>query len=146
MANPTGKAEKTAREADQALKAFWQRATRLARYGLLGAAAALYALAPGGRALALGLLVGGTASMLRFQISYTVLRAGGSAAALVRTRMLNYAISGAALVLAFAAPQTFSPWTTVPGLLAMNAAVIAAELLWPTPTGGGRPKPAKRNS
>ena len=136
----------TASDADQALKAFWRRATRLARVGLLGGAAALYTLAPGGRALALGLLLGGTASMLRFQLSYNVMRRGGSAGAMVRTRVLNYAISGAALVAAFAVPQTFSPWTAVPGLLAMNAAVIAAELLWPDRTPRTPDAPLKKNS
>jgi hypothetical protein len=109
---------------------FWRRATRTAQCGVLGGAVLLYALAPNGRALAIGLLLGAVASMARFRLMYGALVRMRSSKGLVKVRLVNYVLSGAALALAFAMADTISPWTTVAGLFAMNASLIATELLW----------------
>lgn len=116
-------------EGEHQLQTFWKRANRLANAGALAGALGLYFLAPDGRALALGLLLGAMAGVARFRISYRMLRRADSPRTVVLTRLVGYGLSGGALLLAFLLPQTFSPWTTIPGLLLMNAAVVAAELL-----------------
>ncbi len=110
----------------QELERFWRRAVHLAQGAALGGAAALYLL--GGRGPALGLLLGSLVSMLRFHLRYRSLRRGPSTGALVRLRLLNYLLSGAALAVAFTFSEVISPWTTIAGLLVMNVSVIISEL------------------
>ncbi len=109
------------------LEAFWGHSTRIAQVLALVGAGGLYLLA--GRELALGLLLGAIVSMLRFWLRYRAMRRGTSPGALIRIRLFAYALSGAALGLAFSCPGVFSPWAAIPGLLVMNIAVVAAELL-----------------
>jgi hypothetical protein len=111
-------------QCDAQLQAFWQRSVRLAQVVLLLGALILYLAVPdNGRALALGLLLGGTASILRYKLSLRALLSG-QAATMVRTRMLNFALSGIALALAFWQRETFSPWSTAAGLIVMNGSIL----------------------
>ncbi len=108
------------------LQSFWKRAVRLAKVLLVVGSAALYVV--GGRALALGLVLGAGVSVVRFDLRYRALLKGRPAATLVRLRLASYALSAAALGLAFGFPHLFSPWSAAPGLLAMNLCVIVAEM------------------
>jgi len=109
---------------DDELQAFWQRSVRLAQGALLVGAFVLYVAVPElGTPLALGLLLGGMASIRRYRLSLRALLSG-QAGAMVRTRMLNFAISGAALGLAFWQKDVFSPWSTAAGLLVMNGSIV----------------------
>jgi hypothetical protein len=111
-------------QCDAQLQAFWQRSVRLAQVVLLLGALILYLAVPdNGRALALGLLLGGTASILRYKLSLRALLSG-QAATMVRTRMLNFALSGIALALAFWQRETFSLWSTAAGLIVMNGSIL----------------------
>lgn len=107
--------------------AFWRRASRIAQALALTAAGALYFLA--GREYALGLLLGAIVSMVRFRLRYRAMLQSPTAGGLVRLRLITYAMSGAALAVAFLWPAVFNPWGAIPGLLVMNVSVIAAELL-----------------
>ncbi|MFO8009010.1 MAG: ATP synthase subunit I [Candidatus Brocadiia bacterium] len=118
----------TARENRDGLGLFWARSSRLAQVLLLAGAAVLYAF--WGRAAALGLLFGGIVSILRFWWRYVALRRGAPARAFVQRRLLAYALTGAALAAAFWLDHLLEPWATVAGLFAMNASVLATELLW----------------
>ncbi|MFW6189388.1 MAG: hypothetical protein ACOC7T_03055 [Planctomycetota bacterium] len=100
----------------------------------------MFALAPNGRALALGLLLGGVVSQVRFRIRYSAVQHADSARPMLRTAFANYGLNAAALGVAFLLSSTFSPWATVAGLLTMNAAVVAAELLSPESRSDG-PEP-----
>jgi len=115
-----------AEHAEQSVQEFWRWAVRLAQVALLVGSVLLYFF--GGRALALGFVVGTGVSVARFHLRYSALLKGPSTGALVRLRLLSYAMSAAALGLAFWLPHLFSPWSTAPGLLVMNACVIVAEL------------------
>lgn len=116
----------SAEQTHQSVQGFWKRAVRLAQVVLLVGAVVLYFA--GGRALALGFVAGTGVSVLRFHLRYRALMRGRSAGALVRLRLLTYALSAAALGLAFWLPHLFSPWSTAPGLLVMNVCIIVAEL------------------
>ena len=118
------------KDGELSLRAFWKRSVRLTQALLLLGAALLYLCAPNGRALALGLLLGGIVSVLRFKARYAALRCAGGAGMLVGARLLGYGLSALALALAFTQPETFSPWSTVGGLVTMNFCVVAAELFW----------------
>ncbi len=107
--------------------AFWRRASRIAQVLALTAAGTLYFLA--GREYALGLLLGAIVSMVRFRLRYRAMLQSPTAGGLVRLRLMNFVLSGAGLAVAFLWPAVFSPWGAIPGLLVMNASVIAAELL-----------------
>jgi len=110
---------------------FWKRAVRLATGVLLVGAGVLYFCFPAGRALALGLLLGGAISICRYRLRYGALvrlRQAG-AGALVRAQLTGYALNALALAAAFLFSHTVSPWTTIAGLLAMNVSVITTELL-----------------
>jgi len=109
------------------LESFWKQCLRLARVLALGGSVVLYFAA--GLAAALGLLLGAAVSVLRFHVRYRALLRGAPAGALVRLRLLGYAVSAAALGAAFAFRHALNPWTTAAGLLLMNASVIATELL-----------------
>ncbi|MHC4479420.1 MAG: hypothetical protein ACYS8K_00580 [Planctomycetota bacterium] len=121
----------------QTLKAFYQRAVRLALLLLALGAAALYFGLPDGRAAAVGLLAGGAVSILRYRLRLGALLKLRGAGPLVRLRLLTYGLNGAVLAAAFALPHVLWPWSTVAGLLAMNVSLIAAELLPPGTLGGG---------
>ena len=112
-------------------KAFWRRANRLATSIALVGGVVLYIAFEDGRALAMGLLLGALVSLLRFRLRYRAVTSGASKGALLRTGFFSYGLSAAGLALAFGFPDTFSPWTTIAGLFAMNAALILAELLTP---------------
>ncbi len=118
------------------LERFWQRSSRLSQALLLAGAALL--LVSSGRAAALGLLLGGIVSVLRFRWRYVALRRGAPAGAFVRRRLLAYSLTGATLALAFRLDHLLDPWATVAGLFAMNIAVLATEFLWPD--SDGRPQ------
>ncbi len=119
------------------LRAFWQRSVRLAHLFIALGAVALYFGLRDGRAAALGLILGGAASVLRFNLRYRALLRLGAVGPLVRVRLMTYALNAAVLAVAFGFRETISPWTTATGLLAMNAAVIAAELLDRSKSPGG---------
>lgn len=119
----------------------WRCANRLATFTALAGAVVLYFAVDPGRALALGLLLGSIVSILRFKLSYGTMRASLEADAqstppmlrirpMLGIRVVNYGLSAGALAVAFLLPATFSPWTAVPGLFVMNAAILASELLW----------------
>jgi len=112
------------------LQAFWRRSARLAQAAGLGGAAVLLLAAPDGPAAALGLLLGTAVGVLRFRVRYRSLAHLQAVGPLVRSRLIAYALSALALALAFGFPETFRPWSTVIGLLVMNASVVATELLW----------------
>jgi hypothetical protein len=116
------------------LRLFWRRALVLAAVIILGLAAGLYAGVAGslmdGRAAAYGWLLGSAVSVLRFALTYRTLQAGIAPGRLIRVRLFNYALSAAALVLAFACRPTINPLAAAVGLLAMNAAVVLAEVLF----------------
>lgn len=110
------------------LARFWKRAVNLSHLITgLGAIVLLFAL-PQGRAAAVGLIVGGLAGVLRWRLRYGAVRRMDRGA-LVRSRLIGYAVSGAALALAFGLRQIIWPWSTVAGLLVMNVAVVTTELL-----------------
>lgn len=115
-------------KAESQLQSFWRRANLLASTMVLVGAVALLIAAPHGEALAMGLLLGGISSIARYRLTYRALRRGDRSG-LVRTRMLNYALSAAVLAVAFVWSDAFSPWTAAPGLLAMNVALILTDLL-----------------
>ena len=112
---------------NRGLVRFWSRCVRLCQKAALGGALVLYLA--GGRALALGLLLGAAVGILRFHLRYRALLRGASAAALVRLRLMSYAMSALSLGAAFAWRGQLSPWSCAAGLVLMNASVIAAELL-----------------
>jgi hypothetical protein len=109
---------------------FWRRSVRLAVGLALAGALALWALWPQdwpagtGRSLALGLLLGSAAGVARFRLSLGVLLGGPSRAAMVRSRLMGYGVSAAALLVAFLFRSAISPWTCAVGLLVMNAALL----------------------
>jgi hypothetical protein len=113
----------------QRLRDFWARAVRLAQISLVGGAAVLYLCLEDGRAAALGLLLGGATSILRFRLRYKALLGLRAPGPLVRMQLLSYALNGAVLAAAFALRDTVSPWATVAGLFVMNVSVIASEIL-----------------
>lgn len=109
---------------------FWSKSVRLTVAAALAGSLALWALAgDNGRALALGLLLGTMAGVIRFRIALRTLMAGPSAGAVVRSRMIGYVISGAALLVAFLFRERISPWTTAVGLLVMNGSLVLNEML-----------------
>jgi hypothetical protein len=110
------------------LQVFWKRARRLAHLAMAAGALALLFAMQNGRAAALGLILGGSVSVLRFALAYRMLNRP-TPVARVSVRLVGYALSGAALAAAFAMPELFWPWSTVAGLLLMNVCIIAAELL-----------------
>jgi len=116
---------------EQAPDAFWRRSVRLAALTVAVVGAALWALAPAGESLALGLVAGGATGVARFGLRYRAFRRMRSARSLVRSRLLAYALNAPALAAAFAFPRLISPWSTAAGLLVMNVCVLAAELLEP---------------
>jgi hypothetical protein len=117
-------------DGEQRLLSFWRTARRLAVAIVLGGAAVLYVAAPEGRPVALGWVLGGAVSILRYTAYFRALgRIAASPGAVVRARLIMYAMSGAALAVAFAFAETFSLFGTAAGLLAMNAAVFVAGLL-----------------
>jgi hypothetical protein len=109
---------------------FWRRSVRLAVAVALAGAVALWVFWPtgwpggSGRSLALGLLLGSMAGIARFRLSLGVLLSGPTSAAMVRSRLMGYGISGAALLVAFLLRPTVSPWTCAVGLLVMNGALL----------------------
>jgi hypothetical protein len=113
------------------LKRLWHVSRRVATGLVLAVAALLYVAAEDGVALALGLILGALASMLRYRLKYSALvqmpRAG--AGKLVRSRFFGYLITAAALAVAFLARPLISPWTTIPGLFVMNVCLLAVEVL-----------------
>ena len=111
----------------QQLLEFWKRSVRLAVAVTLAVALALWALWPSeGRPLALGLLLGSMAGIARFRLSLGTLLRGPTSAAMVRSRLLGYGISAAALLIAFLL-EPISPWTCALGLLVMNAALLLTD-------------------
>lgn len=128
------------------LRAFWVKSQRLAVIVIAVAAPLLYCLHEQGKALALGWLLGGTASILRYRLHYRVLMRllrveGTGGGILVRTRLLTYLLSGAALAAAFCFRAVISPWTTIAGLFVMNVCVIVTELSESLATRGGGAAP-----
>ena len=115
----------------QELRAFWTRAVGLAASIILIGAGVLYAWLDNGGAAAFGLVLGGVASIVRFNMRYKALRNLRSAGPLVRARLAGYVLNAVVLAAAFARPDLAWPWTTAAGLFVMNASVIAAELLSP---------------
>jgi len=113
------------------LRRLWHVSRRVATGLVLALAALLYVLMDDGVALALGLILGALASMLRYRLKYSALvqMPQGGAGKLVRSRFFGYLITAAALAVAFLARPLISPWTTIPGLFVMNACVLAVELL-----------------
>lgn len=110
---------------------FWRRAVRVALGLLVLGTGALLLLPRHGLPLAFGLLLGGAVSLLRFNLRFRALAAARTAGPLVRQRLFGYGLNALVLGAAFWRPETASPWTTAAGLLAMNVAVVAAELLGP---------------
>jgi hypothetical protein len=113
----------------QELAAFFRRAVRTAQALVLGGAALMYFLLSNGKALALGLLLGGAVSIVRYDLSFRVMAKSPPASTLVRTRLITYVLSGTALALAFWQRQQINPWTTAIGLFAMNGTIVATEWL-----------------
>ena len=113
------------------LERLWRASRRAAVVAVLAGAAVLYVAFEDGDALALGLILGGTASVLRYALRYSaLLRIGGSGAGgLVRSRFYGYFVNAAALLVAFLARPAISPWSAIAGLFVMNACVVATELL-----------------
>jgi len=113
------------------LERLWHASRRVATVLVLGAAALLYVSMDNGVALALGLILGGLASMLRYRLKYSALTQmpEGGAGKLVRSRFYGYLVTAAALAVAFLGRPLISPWSTIPGLFVMNACLIAVELL-----------------
>ena len=125
-------------DGDESLRAFWKRTVRLSYALTFGGAAVLFAALANGRAAAIGFLLGGSVSVLRFSLRYRALARLNSVGPLVRLRLLTYALNGLALAVAFARADAVSPWTTAAGLLVMNVSLIATELLY---KGGGIGQP-----
>ncbi len=133
-------------EAVRELAAFWARSMKFARLAVMAVGVALCFAPTGAKALVLGWLLGGSCSMLRFRLRYRALLRG-AAGAMVRSRLLAYALSALALAPAFAFPRVVSPWSTVPGLFVMNAAVVLSAVLEARNDGGRRAhKPAEAES
>ena len=116
------------------LRRFSRACARVTQIGTLAGAAVLYGML--GATAALGLLLGGVAGMLRFQLRYAAIVRGPSVPSLVQARLLGYALSAGALALGFAFPTVASPWSTAAGLLAMNVSVVAVALLDRGPRSG----------
>ena len=115
------------------LQQLWHAARGLAVCAVLAGAAGLYAFFEGGRALALGFILGGATSILRYRFRYSALlkmQAKGAGVA-VRSRFYGYAANAVALAVAFLARPMISPWSTIAGLFVMNACVVAAEFMTP---------------
>jgi len=110
------------------LRAFWRTALRLAHVVLAAGALGLYGALANGRAAALGFLLGGTVSILRFRLRYRSMLKSPDAGALVRLRLVSYVLNAVALAPAFAWPQKCWPWSTVAGLMLMNVCVVLTEL------------------
>ncbi len=110
------------------LRAFYRRAVRLAQLLIIVGSVTLYLAMANGRAAALGLIVGGSVGILRYCLRLRALLRLGSAGPLVRSRLVGYGLNAAALGAAFGFPETIWPWSTVAGLLLMNASLIATEL------------------
>ncbi len=117
------------RSSERELLAFWKRAVRSAWLLIVTGAVVLYLAAPNGPALALGLVLGGAISVLRFHGRLRALANLRAAAPLVRGRLMGYALNAAVLGVAFTYPETISPWSTAAGLLVMNVSIVAAEVL-----------------
>lgn len=115
---------------NEELKSFWRRALVLAAVITGCVAAGLYFGLADGRAAVLGWLLGSATSVLRFALTYRTLRAGIAPGPMVRVRLLNYGLSAAALAVAFACRPAVNPLAAAVGLLAMNAAVVLAGVLW----------------
>jgi hypothetical protein len=114
---------------EERLLSFWQAARRLAGAIILGGAAVCLVALPDGRAAALGWVLGGAVSVLRYTVYFRALGRMQSPGPLVRARLVMYAMSAAALAVAFASRGTVSLLATAAGLLAMNAAVFIAGIL-----------------
>lgn len=127
--------------ADQELRTFWRRSVWLAHCIVLAGAVLLYCALTDGRALALGLLLGGATGILRFRLSYRAMVRGRSAGALVRTRLMTYALSALALGLAFWRREQINPWTTAIGLFVMNGSILLTEMLSRRGKGAEAPAP-----
>jgi len=129
VSDPTNPGEHPVRTSDDArLRAFWSGAVRLAHVVLVAGGLGLYGALDNGRAAALGFLLGGTVSILRFRLRYRAMLRSMDAGGLVRVRLVTYALNAVALVPAFGWPHTCWPWSTVAGLLLMNACVVLTEL------------------
>ena len=113
------------------VRTFWLRAVGLAALTIVAGSVVLILCLPNGPAAAFGLVLGGTTSILRFNVRYKALRAGRDAKAFVRLRLGTYLLNAAVLAAAFGRPEMAWPWSTVLGLFVMNATVVAAELLTP---------------
>jgi hypothetical protein len=127
---------------EERLLSFWRMARRLAGAMVPGGAAILYFALPNGRAAALGWILGGAVSILRYTVYFRALGRMTSPGPAVRARLIMYAMSGAALAVAFAFRGTFSLLATAAGLLAMNAAVFIAGVLTGRREAGQIPSPA----
>jgi hypothetical protein len=115
----------------QQLLEFWKRSVRLAVAVTLAVALALWVFWPAdwpfqGRSLALGLLLGSIAGVARFRLSLRTLLRNPTSGAMVRSRLLGYGISAAALLIAFLL-EPISPWACALGLLVMNAALVLTD-------------------
>ena len=113
------------------MKRLWHVARRVAVGLVLAAAAVMYVALERGDALALGLILGGAASLLRYRLKYTAVLTmqEKGAGRLVRSRFYGYLINAAALAAAFWARPVISPWTAIAGLFVMNVCVVAVEML-----------------
>jgi len=131
---------------ERELGEFWRRAVRVALGILVLGTGALLLLPRDGLPLASGLLLGGAVSLLRFNLRLRALAGARTAGPLVRARLFGYGLNALVLAAAFWRPEAASPWTTAAGLLTMNAAIIAAELLDQAKTSGrtasGPPEPS----
>jgi len=117
-------------DAYSAAERLLRRASRAATLAVLAGAVVLYVGFREGRPLALGLIVGGAASILRYRMRYRALvrLPDAGAGVLVRARLLGYLLSGAALAVAFLLRRTISPWSAIAGLFVMNGCILAVEL------------------
>jgi hypothetical protein len=116
-------------DGERRLLSFWRTARLLALVLVLGGAAVAWFALREGRPVALGWLLGGMVSILRYSLYFRALGRMVSPGVVIRARLVMYALSGAALAVAFALPGRFSLLGTAAGLLAMNAAVFFAGLV-----------------
>jgi len=110
---------------------FWKQVKGLSTGVALAGAGLMFAFFEGGRALALGWLLGCVASIIRFRLQYKslVAMADSDASPMVKGGLLGYGLNAAALGAAFIFRPILSPWTAIAGLLVTNACTLVVGFL-----------------
>ncbi len=105
---------------------FWKQVKGLSTGIALAGAGLFFAFFEGGRALALGWLLGSVASIIRFRLQYKslVAMAKSDASPMVKGGLLGYGLNAVALAAAFLFRPVLSPWTAIAGLLVTNLCTV----------------------